>query len=121
MVPYISYHDQEPITLGALTLKNIMEVLENAPTLSPSWIYQQQSLELTEKLESNPEEELGVAELSKAITIPAFQRKGVHCLSKLKNCGMKVNLIVENKLDSKLPEGLGVQTLIQSWCQLARK
>ena len=30
-------------------------------------------------------------------------------LSKAKNYGMKVNVIVENKLDSKLPEGLGVQ------------
>ena len=42
------------------------------------------SLELTEKLESNPEEVLGVAKLSKAITIAAFQTKGVHCLSKAK-------------------------------------
>ena len=73
MVPYITYHDQVPITLGSLTLKNIMEVLENTPNVSPSWQYVQQSLELTEKLESNPEEVLGVAKLSKAITIPAFQ------------------------------------------------
>ena len=56
---------------------SLMEVLENTPTLSPSWKYVQQSLELTEKLESNPEEVLGVAKLSKAITIPAFQTKGV--------------------------------------------
>ena len=61
VVPYIPYHDQVPITLGTLTLKNIMEVLENTPTLSPSWKYVQQSLELTEKLESIPEEVLGVA------------------------------------------------------------
>ena len=52
---------------------------------------------------------LGVAKFSKAITIPAFQTNGVHCLSKAKNYDMKVNVIVENKLDSKLPEGLGVQ------------
>ena len=86
-----------------------MEVLENTPTLSPSWKYVQQSLELTEKLESNPEKVLGVAKLSKAITIPAFQTKGVHCLSKAKNYGMKVNVIIENKLDSRLPDSLGVQ------------
>ena len=53
VVPYIPYHDQVPITLGTLTLKDIMEVLENTPTVSPSWKYVQQSLELTEKLESN--------------------------------------------------------------------
>ena len=52
---------------------------------------------------------LGVAKFSKAITIPAFQTKGVHCLSKAKNYDMKVNVIVENKLHSKFPEGLGVQ------------
>ena len=86
-----------------------MEVLENTPTLSPSWKYIQQISELTEKLESNPQEVLGIAKLSKAITIPAFQLKGVHCLSKAKNYGMTVNVIVENKLDSKLPEGFGVQ------------
>ena len=77
-----------------------MEVLEHTPMLYPSWKYAQQSLELTERLESNPEEVLGVAKLSKAITIPAFQTKGVHFLSKAKNYGMKVNVIVENKLDS---------------------
>ena len=99
VVPYISYHDQVPITLGTLTLKNIIKVLENTPTLSPRWKYVQQSLELTEKLETNPEEVLGVAKLSKDITILAFQTKGVHCLSKAKNCDMKVNVIVENKLD----------------------
>ena len=77
VVPYIPYYDQLTITLGTLTLKNIMEVLENTPNLSPSWKYVQQSLELTEKLESNHEEDVGVAQLSKAITIPAFQTKGV--------------------------------------------
>ena len=56
-------------------------------------------------------EVLGVVKLSKAITIPAFQTKGVHRLSKARNYGMKVNVIVENKLDSKLPEGLGVQNM----------
>ena len=61
MVLYIPYDDQVSITLGSLTLKNIMEVLENTPTLSPSWKYVQQSLELTEKVESNPEEVLGIA------------------------------------------------------------
>ena len=57
---------------------------------------------------------LGVAKLSKAITIPAFQTKGVNCLSKVKNYGMKVNVIVENRLDSKLPEDLGVQNMPDS-------
>ena len=52
---------------------------------------------------------LGVAKLSKAIHIPAFQTKVVHHLSIAKNYGMKVNVIVENKLDSKLLESLGVQ------------
>ena len=52
---------------------------------------------------------LNVVKLSKAITIPAFQTKGVHCLSKAKTYGMKVNVTVENKLDSKLPEGLCLQ------------
>ena len=54
MVPYIAYHDQVPITLGTLTLKNIMEVLENTPTLSPSWKYVQQSLGLTQKVKIYP-------------------------------------------------------------------
>ena len=36
VVPYIPYHDQVPITLGTLTPKNIMEVLENTSALSPS-------------------------------------------------------------------------------------
>ena len=58
VVPYIPYYDQLTITLGTLTLKNIMEVLENTPNLSPSWKYVQQSLELTEKLESNHEEDV---------------------------------------------------------------
>ena len=53
---------------------------------------------------------LGVAKLSKAITIPAFQTKGVNCLSEAKIYGMKVNVIGENKLESKLSEGLGVQS-----------
>ena len=56
MVPYIPYHDQVPISLRTLTLKNIMEVLENTPTLSPSWKHVQRSLKPTEKLEFNPEE-----------------------------------------------------------------
>ena len=72
VVPYIPYHDQVPITLGTHTLKNIMEVLENTPALSPIWKYIQQRLELPEKLESNPEEVLGVAKLSKAITLSSI-------------------------------------------------
>ena len=36
VVPYIPYNDQVTITLGTFTLKNIMEVLENTPNLSPS-------------------------------------------------------------------------------------
>ena len=52
---------------------------------------------------------LGVAELSKAINIPAFQTNSVHCLSKAKKYGMKVNIMVEDKSNPKLPEGLGVQ------------
>ena len=42
-------------------------------------------------------------------TIPAFQTKGVHCLSKAKNYDTKGNVLFENKLDSKFLEGLGVQ------------
>ena len=34
VVPYIPYHDQAPFTLGTLTLKNIMEVLENTQMYS---------------------------------------------------------------------------------------
>ena len=52
---------------------------------------------------------LGVAKLTKAITIPAFQTKSVHYLSKTKNYGMKVNIMVEDKSNSKLPEGFSVQ------------
>ena len=39
VVPCIPYHDQVPITLGILTLKNILKMLENTPTFSPSWKY----------------------------------------------------------------------------------
>ena len=52
---------------------------------------------------------LGIPKLSKAITIPAFQTKSVHYLCKAKNYAMKVNIMVEDKSNSKLPEGLGVQ------------
>ena len=77
VMSYIPYHDQVPVTLGTLTLKNIIdsEVLDGSSELSISWKYVQQSIELAAKLESNPEEVLGVAKLSKAITIPAFQTK----------------------------------------------
>ena len=37
VVPYIPYHDQVPITLGTLNLKNIVGVLENTSNLSTSW------------------------------------------------------------------------------------
>ena len=49
VVPYIPYHDQVHITLETLTLKNMLEVLENTPNVSPSWKYVQWSLEQTEK------------------------------------------------------------------------
>ena len=92
VMPYIPYHDQVSVTLG--TLKNLTnsEVLHDCSELSTSSKYVQQSRELAAKLESNPEEVLGVAKLSKAITISEFQTKGVHCLSKEKNYGMKVML-----------------------------
>ena len=35
VVPYIPYHDQVSITLGNLTMKNIMEVLENTTNFIP--------------------------------------------------------------------------------------
>ena len=110
-MPYIPYHDQVPVILGTLTLKDIIdsEVLDGSSELSTSWKYVQQCIELAAKLESNPEEVLGVAKLSKAITIPAFQTKSVHFLSKARNYGMKVNIMVEDKSNSKLTEGLGIQ------------
>ena len=113
VMPYILYHDQVPVTLGTLTLKSIMdsEMLDGSSELSTRWKYVQQSIEVAAKLESNPEEVLGVAKLSKAITLQSFQTKGVHCLSKAKNYGMKVRFMVEDKSNSKLPEGLGVQNI----------
>ena len=111
VMSFILYHDQVPVTLGTVTLKNIIDsgcymVVQNYPLV---WKYEQQSIELAAKLESYPEEVLDVVKLFKAITVPTFQTKSVHCLSKAKNYGMKVNIMVEDKFNSKLPEGLGVQ------------
>ena len=43
VTPYILYHDQVPVTLGTLTLKNIMdsEVLHSSSELPTSWKYVQ--------------------------------------------------------------------------------
>ena len=111
VMPHNPYHDQVLVTLWTLTLKNIIdsEVLDGSSKISTSWIYVQQNIELAAKLDSNPGEVLGIAKLSKEINIPAFQTKSVHCLSKAKNYGIKVNIMVEDKCNSKLPEGLGVQ------------
>ena len=65
-----------------------------------------QNLLLSENL---IQEVLGVAKLSKAITIPAFQTKSIYCLSKAKTYGIKVNIMIEDKSNLKLPAGLGVQ------------
>ena len=48
VMPYIPYHDQVPVTLGTITLKNIIdsEVLDGSSELSSSWKYVQQSIEL---------------------------------------------------------------------------
>ena len=55
VMAYIPYHDQVPVTLGTLTLKNIIdfEVLDGSFELSTSWKYVQQSIESAAKLESN--------------------------------------------------------------------
>ena len=52
VMPYISYHDQVPVTLGTLTLNNIMDskVLDGSFELSTNWKYVQQSIELAAKL-----------------------------------------------------------------------
>ena len=108
---YLSYHYVAAVTLGTLSLKNIMdsEALYGSPELSTSWEYVQQSIELAAKLESNQDGVLDVSKHFKPVTIPTFQTKGVHCLSKSKNYSIKVNVMVEDKFVSKLPEGLGIQ------------
>ena len=110
VVPYIPYHDQVPLTLGTLTLQHIFDsgILEKQEDLHNSWINMQKSLELKKQLEGSPDTPLGCAKLTKSFTIPAFQTKVVHCLSKAKNYNMQVNVIVEGS-DSKIPEGLEVQ------------
>ena len=76
-MPYIPYHDYVPVTLGSLTLKNIIhsEMLDGSSELSTSWKYVQQSTELAAKLESNPEEVLGVAKLFKELLSQHFKLK----------------------------------------------
>ena len=117
VVPYIPYHDEVPITLGTHTLKSIFDLQsvkdclpkEVSSELPTSWKYVQQCLDLQARLEQKPDCSLGVVKLSKAITIPAFSSKGVHCLSKVRNYGMQVNVMVEHSDKTKLPKGLNVQ------------
>ena len=61
-----------------------MEVLENIPTLPSSWKYVQQSLELIEKLECNPEEVLGVPKLQRLLPFQHFKLREYIVSPKLK-------------------------------------
>ena len=110
VVPTIDYHDMVPVTLGTKTLKYLIDqkLLEDKD-LPSNWVTAKESVLTREKMLSSPDTPIGVARLSKSVHIPAFGSKDVQCLAKAKTHAMMVNVIIEGKEGSKIPDGIEVQ------------
>ena len=78
------------------------------PTLDPSWqsTYYARIEEMRLGEAHEKEAPLGFAKVTKAIVIPAGQRKEIHALTKIKHGGYGVNLMGEVSEKHPLPQGL---------------
>ena len=110
VVPYTSYHDQVPLTIGTKTLGQMIDLkhLQNDIDLPTSWKYAYHSILISRELEKTPDKPLSKLKASRNIVVPAFSAVNVPGVTKSKGIGLKVHIVVEGNPASKLPEGVCV-------------
>ena len=110
VVPYTSYHDQVPLTVGTKTLSMMIDgnFLQNDIDLPTTWKYAYHSIMMSRELEKTPGKPLSKMKASKKLVIPAFQAIDVQGVVKSKGYGLKVHVVTEGNPKAKLPEGVVV-------------
>ena len=99
VVPETDYHSQVPITIGTLTLGQMMSggTLKEGQPMSESWSKVYSSMVKMQKLQAEPSS-LGKIKTTKTIVIPAMSTLTIPCAHRVRGYGQHLNVMVEPKV-----------------------